>query len=208
MTFPIPNSLQEYFGNLAVRNAVDSLAAALDGENAPQMGWDEARNYNQALLMAAQVRADLVDLLFRVWDATFGQANTLRLGVEYFDGQEDGFPAAVWRERHVERYYYPDEQTAENDGRSDGLFVWLVPPTKRMSAVGGERYSEGDEMAEMPANAADGLQGWHVATSVDDDYTYFSNQPVDITEFLDNPCPVVERFRRDAIEMVEFLAQN
>ena len=110
MTFPIPNSLQEYFGNLAVRNAVDSLAAALDGENAPQMGWDEARNYNQALLMAAQVRADLVDLLFRVWDATFGQANTLRLGVEYFDGQEDGFPAAVWRERHVERYYYPDEQ--------------------------------------------------------------------------------------------------
>ena len=39
-------------------------------------------------------------------------------------------------------------------------------------------------------------------------YTYFSNQPVDIVEFLDKPCPVVDRFRRDAVEMINSPIEN
>ena len=99
------------------------LVDVLDGVNMPDTGWEEARNYNQALLMAAQVRADLADLLFRVWDASFGQANPSCLGEEYFNS-EAASPAAIWRERYVERYYYRDGRPAEEDRRSDGLFVW------------------------------------------------------------------------------------
>ena len=205
MTFPIPSSLQEYFGNQAVRNAVDALAEVLDGTNMPVTSWDEARNYNQALLMAAQVRADLADLLFRVWDATFGQANPAQLGEEYFDC-ESGSPAAIWNDGYVERYYYRDERPAEEDGRSDGLFVWRVPPTYIKIALGVDRFAEGDVALELPANAADGLEGWHVATI--DDHTYLSYQSVDMAEFLGNPCLVLDRFRRAAVEMTNFLAQN
>ena len=53
MTFPIPASLTNHFGNPAVRRAVDALVDALDGNNMPESSWDEARSYNQALLMAA-----------------------------------------------------------------------------------------------------------------------------------------------------------
>ena len=208
MTFPIPESLKHYFGDPAVRRAVNALADVLDGANMPDTSWDEARNYNQAILMAAQVRADFVDLLFRVWDATFGPANPAQLGEEYFADQHDGYPAAIWNNLYVERYFYRDGRPADEDGRSDGLFVWLVPRTERMMALGVERFTEGDDIAEIRADAADGLEGWHVANDVDDDYTYFSNDPIDITEFLDNPCPIVDQFRRDAVEMVNFLAQT
>ena len=205
MTFPIPSSLQEYYGNQAVRNAVDALVDVLDGADMPEVGWDEARNYNQALLMAAQVRADLADLLFRVWDATFGQADPARLGEEYFNWEEAS-PAAIWRERYVERYYYRDDRPADEDGRSDGLFVWLVPPTKRTIALGVDRFAEGDDLAELPANATDGLEGWHIA--MNDGCSYLSNQSVEIAQFLANPSQTLEQFHRDAVEMVNFLAQN
>ena len=113
------------------------------------------------------------------------------MGEEYF-AYEYWYPAAIWKERYVDHYYYRDGRPAEDGGRSDGLFVWLVPRMKRTIALGVLRYSEDDQFGNIPENAADDLEGWHVASNVEDDYTYFSNQPVDITEFLDNPCPVVE----------------
>ena len=202
MTFPIPESLQKYYGNQAIRNAVD----ALDGTGMPDSFWEEARNYNQAVLMAAQVRADPVDLLFRVREATFGQANPARLGEEYFD-YEKASPAAIWKERYVERFYYRDDRPMEEGGRSDGLFVWLVPPTMRTIALGVMRYSEDDSLVKLHANVAESLGGWHVAMEVNNGYNYF-NRSVHIAQFLDDPCPALEGFRHDACEMVNFLLQN
>ena len=141
----------------------------------PKRAGKEARNYNQALLMAAQVRADLVDILFRVWDATFGQANPAGLGEEYFNCEDASpLPSGESGMRNA-------TTTATTDlrrGRTVGwLFVWLVPPTKRTIALGVERYSEGDDVAELPANAADGLEGWHVVANANDNYSYF-RQPI------------------------------
>ena len=55
----ISESLRAYFDNKAVRRAVDELVDQLDGTDMPNCDWEEAKNYNQALLMAAQVRAGL-----------------------------------------------------------------------------------------------------------------------------------------------------
>ena len=77
-----------------------------------------------------------------------------------------------------------------------------------MIALAVERFAEGDDVAELPANAADCPEGWRVAADVNDSYTYFANQSVDIAQFLDDPCPTLEWFRRDAVEMVNFLARN
>ena len=154
--------------------------------------------------MAAQVRADFADLFFRVWDTTFGHANPAGLGEEYFDC-ENASPDAFWKNEYLERYYYRDDRPADKDGRSDGLFVWLVPPTRRTIALGVERFAAGDDLAELPANAADGLEGWHVA--MNDGYSYLSNQSVDMVQFLDDPCPTLDQFRRDAVEIVNFLCE-
>ena len=208
MTFLNLDSLKEYYGNKAVRKAVNALVDALDGGNMPEVLWEEARNYNQALLMAAQVRADRADLLFRVWDTTFGQTTPSRLGEEYLH-LERATPAAIWSEACVERFYYRDRRPVEENGPSDGLFVWLVPRTRRTIALGVERYSKGDDIAELPANPADVPKGWHVTGDMDGgDYYHFANNAVDMMEFLGDPCPALKRFRRDAVEMVNFLTQN
>ena len=60
-----PDSLRAYYdnGNKAVGRAVDALTGKLNGADMPDCDWKEAQNYNQALLMTAQVRADYVALL-------------------------------------------------------------------------------------------------------------------------------------------------
>ena len=83
-----------------------------------------------------------------------------------------------------------------------------VPPAKTRITLGVERYAEGDKLAKLPANAADGLEGWHVARNVNARYDYLANQSVDIAQFLGDPCPTLERFRRDAVEMVKFLGRH
>ena len=80
----VPTSVCEYYQNKAVRQAVDSLVDALEGKNTPEMNWMEARSYNKALLSAAQVRGDLIEFLFKVWEDSFGQADPGRLNGEIF----------------------------------------------------------------------------------------------------------------------------
>ena len=70
-------------------------------------------------------------------------------------------------------------------------------------ALGVERYSEGDDIAELPLT--DVPKGWHITRYMDGGDYYFAN---DAVEFLDDPCPMLDRFRRDAVEMVNFLTQN
>ena len=77
-----------------------------------------------------------------------------------------------------------------------------------MTALAVERFAEGDEVAELPADVADCPEGWHVAAEVGVGYNYFANQSVDIAQFLDDPCPTLERFRSDAVEMVNFPARS
>ena len=71
----------------------------------PDCDWKEAKNYNQALLMAAQVRADYVALLFDIWDATFGSQSLDGLGHEYFD-HEHLSPNLIWSYQWLWRSYY------------------------------------------------------------------------------------------------------
>ena len=99
MTFPIPQSLKEYYGDRAVRSAVDALAEKLKGIDMPEVGWEEGRNYNQALLMAAQVRADDDGRSDALGVCLSRSATRARLGLtvyRYKQGEEyDDFRAAA-----------------------------------------------------------------------------------------------------------------
>ena len=84
----VPASLCKYYQNRTVRQAVDSLIDGLDGKKTPEVNWMEARNYNKALLSAAQVRGDFIEFLFKIWEDSFGQADPERLQGEIFEWRE------------------------------------------------------------------------------------------------------------------------
>ena len=205
MTFHIPQSLKEYYGDVAVRRAVDALSANLNGTNMPEVQWEEAQNYNQALLMAAQVRADLLDLLFRVWDESFGQAEPDRLGKDLFHlNDKDHSLAGIWEWKELVRYYYRDQRPPSEEGPSDGLGV-MVSETRhvRLLVV---RYAIGDKVAAP--GAITGTEGWEITRYATGNREYLVNQSVDVRAFLDDPCPALARFRDDARVMVDALRRN
>ena len=171
----------------------------------PEARWEDVRNYNQALLMAAQVRADLVDLLFRVWDESFGRAEPDRLGEDYF-AYEDGdcSLADLWESKELERNYYRDNLSPSEDGRADVLGVGV--PEKRSLGLYVVRYAESDEIAAPGAIA--GTEGWKITHDATDGYAYLVNQSVDVRKFLNDPCPALTRFRNDARAVVDALRQD
>ena len=205
MTFHIPQSLKEYYGNVAVLRAVDALSERLDGTNMPEVQWEEARNYNQALLMAAQVRADLVDLLFRVWNESFGKAEPYRLGEDCFEWGEGAYGLSdIWKVRELGRSYYRDQLPPGEEKRSDGLGVNVSE--NRYLRLFVVRYEQGDSVAEPGAIA--GTAGWESTHYAAGGYDYLVNQSVDVRAFLDDPGPALARFRTDARAVVDALRQD
>lgn len=203
MTFPVPQSLKKYYEERAVFTAVNELVGVLDGSKVPaELSRKEAKDYNQALLMAAQVRADFVDLLFRVWDEIFEKAEVA--GEEVFDSQKGYTIYCIWDEGSLGVHYYYG--TEDDDCRSNTLGV--VTPTdgdRHSICLYVERFDRDEKLAAHPACVPSGLEDWNIISD-DNDSWYFRNEPEDMVEFLKNPDPTLERFRREAIKMAEFLA--
>ena len=205
MTLHIPESLREYYGNVAVRRAVDALSERLDGTNMPEVRWKEARNYNQALLMAAQVRTDLVDLLFSVWEESFGQAEPDELGEDYFGWTSGDYSlSGIWQRKELGRYYYRDQRPPSEDDRSENLGVQVLEKQKLQLFV--QRFARGDTVAEPGAIAE--TEGWQIMHDDTGDFDYLVNQFVDVRIFLDDPCSTLARFQREASAVVDALRQD
>lgn len=195
----IPESLRAYFDNKAVRRAVDELVDQLDGKDMPNCDWEEAQNYNQALLMAAQVRADYVALLFKVWDATFGDAAPHRLLGEDFD-YEGHSPRMCWTDPWVYRGYYRDGDPDE-DGRRDDLRLDI---TKDYLELRVYRYNEG---GELDVAGTPKLERW--STQEDDESgPYLVNESVSPADFFAAPDAVIHRFAEDAANVVQALLET
>ena len=200
MTFPVPPSLKTYYGEPAVFKAVNDLAANLTGDKTPEGNREDARNYNQALLMTAQVRADFIDLLFRVWDETFGRADIV--GKERFESKQFTIPK-IWDWGWLGVRHF-----AEDDGRSDLLYVYQTVGDPAIG-LAVERYSKNETPACPPKISLKGWEIYECWTESRRDYNWaFTNDTVDMVEFLDDPLPTLRRFRRDAIEMANFLTHG
>lgn len=203
--FEIRDSLKSYFGSKTIKGAVDALSDGLKGDDQPEMTWDEARNYNQALLMAAQVRGDHNEMLFALWARTYGAA--LNLPNRKFDvAFESDYctPDVMWKNgfvwqtmsRHgldfdnsaetyeltIERkdrfiYLTVSKWNAEEDDYVDFAF----DPTK----VGSERRwtSFTDEGGAVTAKAT----------------------PIELADFLIDPERHIPEMLRAAQDMVDYL---
>ena len=153
----VPTNVCEYYQNEAVRCAVDSLIKVLDGKNTPEVNWMEARNYNKALLSAAQVRKDYIEFLFKIWEESFGQADPGRLRGQIFEWKR-WTPESIWSNRGLYRCYYrignPD-----NRGPSDVLGVWLDKKRLRLTV---NRYYDEHEENSVDLSEVERPKGWKV----------------------------------------------
>lgn len=195
-------SVREYYSNKAVRKAVDALLEELDGGDLPEVGWEEARTYNQALLMAAQVRADFVNFLFKVWDRSFGQAEPERLQGEYYD-YKNGSPADIWGKGELLRYYYRNGNPDEG-GPWDELGVKVDSDKITFNLTVGR--CENDESNYSVPEGMEALHGWEIMSN---EYgMYLINKPVRLMDLNCEDTHTIERFAEDALRAVEFLIEN
>ena len=198
MTFEIPPSVRDYLSDKAFRGAVDSLVTNLDGKDMPDLDWVGARTYNRALLTAAQVRADYVDTMFALWDATFGAAGASALGSSYFDNKD---PAAIWSECELSHWFY---RTGRPDdcGQNDELYVELN--AKDGVRLYLSRYVSDDEHDDIPSDFA--VEGWH--REPHDDAWDTATAHIQITELLKDPASTVDRLRSHAEAIVAYLGNG
>lgn len=197
--FEIPQSLREYFTSKRVQNAVNDLVGKLDGGDMIECEWSEAREYNQALLFAAQVRADFVDMLYRVWEATFGMHSPNRLGDEFFDYAALS-PSGVWEEKCVEIDYYRNKEKA-NEGRSDCLILMLVEEGIGLYVY---RFVDNENMLD-PGTVAN-TEGWVV--EAEGRGNILANSRVKMMDFIADPDQVVRRFSDDANRIIAALLKD
>ena len=196
----VPSSLCEYCRSPAVRRAIDELVQKLDGKNTPEVSWKEARNYNKALLSAAQVRADFIGFLFSAWEKSFGRAEPERLGAEYFE-YELYSPEKMWDNEEMTLCYYRNGDP-EDGGPSDTLGVTFDVTNKSLYLCVGRYDDQGALVNLLDAETPD---GWRIEELEGEDYLV--NDSADILALCKDPTEILERFERDARAMVYYLLQ-
>ena len=194
-----PESLKEYFGNTAIRRAVDALVDVLCKKDMPEITWREAQDYNQAILMAAQVRADFAGFLFDLWDQTFGQVNPEQLGEEYFETTEHS-PTAIWSSWQVCRSYYVGNSEKGYD------FIVACPKVRNKFElqvwhwIGSEDSFDYSKLPELK------LTDWSKENN--EEGQYFANNSADIQDFFKDPNTILERLRRESVAVVNAICES
>lgn len=198
--FQIPESVVRYYSDRKIRSAVDALVDALEGDKMPECTWEEAQSYNKALLMAAQVRADFNALLFRLWDATWGQAKPGRLTGDYFEWDSQS-PQKLWENRNCMLVYYRDGNP-DNGGKSDCLFASLEEGNVSIQV---QRWTDNKNVAPHPGPIA--VAGWELRDA-HEAWPYFENQSLSVPDFLSAPDETLRRFQDDAKRMIDALLED
>ena len=204
-TFEIRDSLKSYFSDIRIEKAVDALLEQLDGENQPEMEWEEARNYNQALLMAAQVRADHNEMLFDLWDATFGTVLSLpdrRFKIEF----ESHYctPDCMWQHGFTWR-------TMSRHGLQSTLltaaYELTVMHDDRMIMLSVAKWNaEKDGYQDFVFDPAQVGTGDRWKSVPDDENDVIAKSTaVELTEFFAKPEQHISELQAAAREMVDYL---
>lgn len=204
--FEIPASLKAYFENKDLRRSVDALAEVLQGDEPPVMNWTDAKAYNRALLMAAQVRADHNDMLFNLWDQVFGVAvNIPRRSFEVDFEAENCTPQEMFSQGLV-------WQTISRDGLDDENFEVAyelkIEHDKRFIHLSVSKWDATEEGHVDFKVSPSKIPGGHWKQDKNDDTVISAySRPIVLGDFLDDPDPHIEIMRQAAQEMVAYLVR-
>ena len=188
MTFTVPESVKQYFDkNGSVKAAVDDIVSGIDGKAKSGLSRDEARQYNKAILIAAKVRHDFVDMLFELWKATWGEA----LGRDFDAGPfESNLLSidALWKEGWIWEWAY-----RPGDESKDVNFYYL-----RFSKKGISLLMDARKVDETPIklNVKPREINWQWEQV--DELWYAASEERPLKRFFDGPDSVIQDLVADA----------
>lgn len=145
--------------------------------------------------MAYQVRADCVEMHFSLWETTFGEADTDKLGNPYFDWDET--PSSVWSDSYLERSYYRDG-SLDSCGKSDTLEVNFEDDLVSLKVY---RFADDDTEAGFSENAK--IQGWQISHV--DGKRCAQTKPIPILAFIEKTEFYVDGLKSASCEMINYL---
>lgn len=207
MTFIFPESVKSYYEDAKIRESVDALLEKLDGCGAfENIDRNEARSYNQALLAAAQVRADYVELLFNFWEETFGKAiqqEGENLREEFLS--ENNAPKDIWKNGSLRSYVEPKRAAGNKEFyweiwvRDDGgTYIYLE---SFQYDISGDAYIDFEGDFSGPE-----WDFWSVERNADNISSLTGKVP--FTEFSVNPDIYLPRLQVAANTLIRHLSQS
>ena len=204
--FEIPGSLRAYFDDKELSRAVDALTEVLQGDEPPVMKWSDAKAYNRALLMAAQVRADHNDMLFDLWDRVFGAAvNIPRRSFEVDFEANHCTPHRMFQDSFVWR-------TMSREGLDDEdleeTYELTIEHDKRIIFLSVSKWdATEDEYVDFKFSPSKIPGGHWKQHKDDDDVKSARSAPITISDFLDDPELHIADMQQAAQAMVAYLAK-
>lgn len=209
--FEIPASVKDYFDpdKPHIRQALDDLCKDLSGNIAPEI--NSIRNlldYNRALHMAAQLRADYVEMLIMIWDETFGYALRQKPSLPHAAIDHINYkPVDIWSDqRFLQELYLP--VGAKGKSRVYELRVDILDDDLSLMVC---LYDcDEDEYIKLLGSSDEIGAGtnWRREDDEDDDSSYDQTQGVKMVEFIRNPDSHIASFRAAACEMIDYLARR
>ncbi len=203
--FFIPESLKSYYAKgdkNPVKRAVDALVDQLDGKTIPDLDWEETQDYNKALLMAAQVRADYCDMLFRIWDATFGKCKVKGTRDNWYLDEDEHSPAKLWENAYCGPYIYRDGDP-DDDGPNDELYVTLENKKVELHVWRDQKVGSYLSSDKLPI-----VKSWKVKKDDDGDAYLKTKNGKTIEEFILDPDPAIAALKKQAADMAAALLKK
>ncbi|MBL1430217.1 MAG: hypothetical protein COA60_001620 [Robiginitomaculum sp.] len=204
--FKISESLKAYYSDKAVNEAINELVEKLGNpKKTPEMSWKEARQYNQALLMAAQVRADFAEMLFAIWEATFGEyADEGKLGKEKLIDKNDFrniSPQDIWSHGWIELDF---ESKREPENSSNGFLVSAEDDKLEIQFY---QYENDEEKSVVEDGTTGELASWEQKIDKEEpEYKYLQiKHSVSIAAFFADTDQAIEEWKKAAADLLKVI---
>jgi hypothetical protein len=194
MVLQLTEGVRQYLSDKTIRAGIEDLLSHDEDKSELYLPWDQAREFARAKLMAEIVRADLIDLLFALWNEVWGP-HVGRLGPEFhFDDikQFSFMPKAIWDDRHLERKY------KLNNGISIDLFVCFDGDTPEFHIY--VEFEKNESQASHPSQA----EGWEPYE--DDDDHLIASKRFSLEYFAENFETCVARMKQQAAALIDCMA--
>jgi hypothetical protein len=212
-SFKINLSLNDYFAptNEKLRVAANALCKVLQGKDMPQTNsMAEARAYNRALALAAQLRADYVEMLFDVWSMTFGRELEEKFSGRFIVEYESEYRSIndIWENDDVYNAIFVKGLT--NSGKED-IFELYVEFDEGIIYLSVFKYSRKDEDYLDFEFSTDPDQDeilWEVQENEDDNTKFMSSAGVSIAKLIESPATALVKLRQEAATVLAFIAET
>jgi len=178
MTIALPTSIAAMQANTELTQGVFKLVDNLNGKKMFAKDWKEARQYSEALTMAAVARGDYVVLMHDLWDHFFGGDPIDELGTIDADPSEHS-PSEVWGNREIGKTLTLHSPIS---GIKDfGLYFNYDLETRKFQLSLGS-FDTNDNQVAVPEALAE-LKGWYLKHEGDWEERFLYSPKIDVSIF-------------------------